>query len=130
MRCLVISYFNGCGVEHSIDTTNYWFREMKWVTQQKRCLTISQILKNYRFIETYTMEVFEKKHNNSKLIMMSTDDGMIVLECGSERVLIVDNAIPKHPLISCICHRDNDNEIWIIHEKGVGYGPYSSTFLI
>ena len=120
IHSLAISYFNGCGVERSIDTTNYWLRKM--ATLQKRGLTMSQIIEDYRFIETYTMEVFEKKHNNSKLIMKSIDDGMIVLECGSAIVQIVDNAIPKHPLISCICHRDNENEngIWIIHEEGVG----------
>ena len=120
IHSLAISYFNGCGVERSIDTTNYWLGKM--ATLQKRGLTMSQIIEDYRFIETYTMEVFEKKHNNSKLIMKSIDDGMIVLECGSAIVQIVDNAIPKHPLISCICHRDNENEngIWIIHEEGVG----------
>ena len=89
---------------------------------------MSQILKEYRFIETFTIEQFEESHNNSKLIMKSADDGMIVLECGSERVLIVDNAIPKHPLISCICHRDNENEIWIIHEEGVGCAPIIAVF--
>ena len=55
---------------------------------------------------------------------------MIVLECGSEIVFIVDNAIPKHPLISCICHRDSENEnrFWIIHEEGVGCDPIIAVF--
>ena len=120
MRSLAISYFNGCGVERSIEITNYWLGKM--ATLQKGGLTMSQILKEYRFIETFTIEQFEESHNNSKLIMKSTDDGMIVLVCGSERVSIVDNTIPKQPLISCICHRDaeSENRIWIIHEEGVG----------
>ena len=126
MSALAICHFNGWGVERSIDITNYWLGKM--AALQKGGLTMSQILKEYLFIETFTIEQFEKSHNNSKLIMKSTDDGMIVLECGSERVLIVDNAIPKHPLISCICHRDNENEIWIIHEEGVGCAPIEAVF--
>ena len=128
MRSLAISYYNGCGVERSIDITNYWLGKM--ATLQKGGLTISQILKEYRFIETFTKEQFEESHNNSKLIMKSTDDGMIVLECGSERVSIVDNAIPKQPLISCICHQDDESEnrIWIIHEEGVGTHPIMTIF--
>ena len=128
MRCLAISYFNGWGVERSIDITNYWLGKM--ATLQKGGLTMSQILKEYRFIETFTIEQFEESHNNSKLIMKSTYDGMIVLECGSERVSIVDNAIPKQPLISCICHRDDESEnrIWIIHEEGVGTHPIMTIF--
>ena len=126
MSALAICHFNGWGVERSIDITNYWLGKM--AALQKGGLTMSQILKEYLFIETFTIEQFEKSHNNSKLIMKSTDDGMIVLECGSERVLIVDYAIPKHPLISCICHRDNENEIWIIHEEGVGCAPIEAVF--
>ena len=126
MRSLAISYFNGCGVECSIDIANYWLRKV--ATLQKGGLTMSHILKEYRFVETFTIEQFGKTYNNSKLIMKSIDDGMIVLEWGSERVLIVDNALPKYPLISCICHRDNENEIWIIHEEGVGAAPVLAVF--
>ena len=63
-------------------------------------------------------------------MLLFVAESMIVLECGSERVLIVDNAIPKHPLISSICHRDNENEngIWIIHEEGVGCAPILAVF--
>ena len=120
MRSLAICHFNGCGVERSIDITNYWLGKM--AALHKRGLTISQILKEYRFVRTFTIEQFEESYNNSKLIMKSSDDGMIVLECGSAIVQIVDNTIPEHPLISYICHRDNDNEngIWILHEEGVG----------
>ena len=120
MRALAICHFNGWGVECSIDIANYWLRKV--ATLQKGGLTMSHILKEYRFVETFTIEQFGKTYNNSKLIMKSSDDGMIVLECGSAIVQIVDNTIPEHPLISCICHRDNENEngIWILHEEGVG----------
>ena len=119
MRALAICHFNGWGVECSIDIANYWLRKV--ATLQKGGLTMSHILKEYRFVETFTIEQFGKTYNNSKLIMKSSDDGMIVLECGSAIVQIVDNTIPEHPLISCICHRDNENEngIWILHEEGV-----------
>ena len=125
MRILAKWYYNGIYVERSIEKSNYWLREMSIIKETKG-LTVSQILKQYQFIETLTIEQFKKAHNYKDLKMESDDEEGVVLICGKEIVSLVDNTIPKKPMISriCLCCDGNvsNNSIWVIHEEGLERG--------
>lgn len=129
MRELAICYFNGMGVECSIEMSNYWLK--KTSTQQKEGLTIQKVLTDYEFVETLTVEQFRRIQENKNL-KMRIDNDSFVLECGSATVFIINNAFPLHPLISRICHRNNNRKneqcIWIIHEEGVECSTVLATF--
>lgn len=129
MRALAIYYFNGIGVKRSIEMSNYWLKKVS--TQQKDGFTTDQVSTDYIFIETFTIEQFREKHGNNEVVMGIKDD-VVVLQCGSEIVMIIDNVIPQHPLISQIRPRNDDNafnnRIWIIHEEEIVGNPVFATF--
>lgn len=128
MRALAICYFNGTGVTRSIEISDSWLRRVSTL-QENEGLTIHQVLNEYQFIETLTIEQFRKTQNNRSL-RMGFLVNRFVLYCGSLTVFLVNDILPENPMISRIRHLngDPDDGIWIIHEEGVGCAPVVAIF--